>query len=154
MRIKYFLKLVFTIFLVTTLLDLSMLMIPRFKEFFVSGKIEMVVYVLKLLGSWFIFSVLFGSTVFLLQELIQRWGKQNGHLDKIILYLACPFIFCVLILTFVGLQLRFLGGFFFPANFNDNFYVLFGFSMLLFVIGLIVFFLKIFVLKSHSNSLP
>jgi hypothetical protein len=153
MRTKYLLKLVLTVFVVMTLLDLSALVATNFKEFFTTDKNEIIYYLFKLIGLWFIFSILLSPVIFSIREFTRRYGKQNDHLDNVIFYLMCPFVFCIFILAAIGLQLRFFGGFFFPANFNDNFFALFGFSILLFVIGLIVFLLKIFVIKPSPSPL-
>ena len=144
MRAKYLLKLILTIFLVATMLDLSGLIAMNFKQFFITDKNEIIVYLFKLVGSWLVFSLLFGPTIFLMRELIRRLGKQSDHLDGIIFYLMCPFIFCIFMLSATALQFRFFHGFFFPANFNDNFFTFFGFSIPLLVIGVIIFLWKIF----------
>jgi hypothetical protein len=151
MRTKYLPKLVLSMFVVMILLDLSALVATNFKEFFTTDKNEIIFYLFKLIGLWFIFSILLGPVIFFIREFTRRWGKQNSHLDNVIFYLMCPFVVCIFILAAVGLQLRFFGGFFFPANFDDNFFALFGFSILLFVIGLAVSFLKIFVIKPNHS---
>ena len=140
-------KLILVIFLVFLSLDLALLVGTNYSEMLTKSANEVAPYFVKLIGAWLAFSILFGSAIFFIRWIIRKWGKNNSHLDKAIFYLITPLVFCMIILTAIGLQLRFFGGFFFPANFSENFFTIFGLSMGAFFIGLILLGLKIFVIK-------